>query len=342
MAPTEVKEDPQLSHEQLQDLTYPGFKFNKDPTLDENLLTDGLPTYSHARQPPKADLGVLDKLPLELLHEILAQLDIVTAVALRRANRRALELIESMPEHHAIAKSVPNLIRAFLSIGTGQQITYETLYKKLCMSPCEDCGDFGGYLYLVTCRRVCFLCFNGGKRYLPLRYSHAIRKFGLNRGIVNALPHMRSIPGKYTMSERRVRMRIPLVDFDRAFHAGVALHGSTDAMEKYVSDRAAQSLQIYNERSSQGATSISNRRFRRPPTKDPLDAMGGNTLRFMAIVRVPWLNRTSQELEWGFHCSGCRNYHDRPTHFRRKFTIASFNEHLRLSGNINDGKHHLI
>ncbi|KAI0288879.1 hypothetical protein BC826DRAFT_1035314, partial [Russula brevipes] len=31
---------------------------------------------------------------------------------------------------------------------------------------------------------------------------------------------------------------------------------------------------------------------------------------------------SSQELEWGFHCTGCRESHiSRPLHFRRKFTI---------------------
>jgi hypothetical protein len=224
-------------------------------------------------------------------------------------------LVESFPQYKAIRKHAYNALRGTMYIETGWWITCGMVYEKLCTAECEECGDFGGYLYILTCKRVCFLCLSVDKQYLPLRYSHAIRKFGLNRPILRTLPRMRSIPGTYSPNQKKVRTHLALVDSDCARRAGITLHGSVSAMEQYVSSMAAQ---------------------------DAFDGKSGNPLRFMAIVRIPWLNKSSQELEWGFHCTGCQKSHySRPLHFRRKFTAKSFKEHLKECGNIRHGKHHL-
>ena len=41
-------------------------------------------------------------------------------------------------------------------------ITCEMLYYKLCTAECEQCGDFGSYLYILTYERVCSLCLSVG------------------------------------------------------------------------------------------------------------------------------------------------------------------------------------
>ena len=224
-------------------------------------------------------------------------------------------LVESLPQNKAIRKHAYNALRGIIYIEASRWITCEMLYEKLCTAECEECGDFGGYLYILTCKRVCILCLSEDKQYLPLRYRHAIRKFGLNRPILGTLPSMKSIPGTYSPNQKKVRAHIALVDSDCARRAGIMLHGSVSAMEQYVSGMA----------------------FR-----DPFDGKSGNPLRFMAIVRTPWLNKSSQEPEWGFHCTGCQESHySCPLHFRRKFTVGSFKEHLRECGNIRHGKHFL-
>jgi hypothetical protein len=224
-------------------------------------------------------------------------------------------LVESLPQYKAIRKHAYNALRGIIYIEAGQWTTCEMLYEKLCTAECEECGDFGGYLYILTCKRVCFLCLSEDKQYLPLRYRHAIRKLGLKRPILRTLPNMKCIRGTYSPNEKKVRAHLKLVDSNCARSAGITLHGSISAMERYVSSMEVQ---------------------------DPFDGKSGNPLRFVAIVRTPWLNESSQELEWGFHCTGCQRSHiSRPLHFRRKFTIGSFKEHLRECGNIRHGKHHL-
>ncbi|KAF2260327.1 hypothetical protein CC78DRAFT_589991 [Lojkania enalia] len=33
------------------------------------------------------------------------------------------------------------------------------------MAECEQYSDFAGYLYILTCKRVCFLCFQRAKDF---------------------------------------------------------------------------------------------------------------------------------------------------------------------------------
>ena len=283
---------------------------NKDFTLDDNLPK--LQCNAHNPIPNAyrdSDLGTLNTLPLELLHEIIKKLDLRTLTDFRHVNRRAMWLVESDPQFKTIRKHVFNALRGILCIDAGRWITCEMLYYKLCTAECEECGDFGGYLYILTCKRVCYLCLSENKRYLPLRYLHAIRKFGLNRSILRTLPTMKAIPGTYSTCGKIFRGPLSLVDFDCARHAGIALHGSVSAMEQYVSNL---------------------------PAPNPTDWRQGNPLRFMAIVRTPWFNRSSQELEWGFHCKACleKSNHSPSMHFRRKFNVGSFKEHLRQCGGI--------
>ncbi|KAG6884914.1 hypothetical protein C0993_007281 [Termitomyces sp. T159_Od127] len=259
-----------------------------DFTLDDNLPDSQCqPDDDQLPHPPQASLGALQALPLELLGEILRKLDLQTLTYFRHVNRRAMRLVGSLPQYKAIRKHAYNALRGMMYIKTSQWITCETLYEKLYT------------------------------KHLPLRYLHAIRKFGLNRRILGTLPSMRSIPGTYSPIQRKVRAQITLVDSDCARRAGIALHGSVSAMEQYVSNISTAA-------------------------PDPFDGKSGNSFRLMAIVRTPWLDKSSQKLEWGFHCTGCQEcYYSRPLHFRRKFTVDSFKEHLRKCGNIRDGKHHL-
>src|SRR5690606_30564988 len=130
-----------------------------------------------------ANIGALSALPPELLEYILCQLDLCTLTDFRRVNRRATALVEFLPQYRAITHA-RNAPRGILSIKTGSWITCGALYDKLCTSGCERCGDFGGYLYLLTCKRVCFLCLSQDRLYLPLTPEHASRKFGLDHRVI--------------------------------------------------------------------------------------------------------------------------------------------------------------
>ncbi|KZF24243.1 hypothetical protein L228DRAFT_245147 [Xylona heveae TC161] len=291
-------------------------------------------------------LGTLDQLPLELLHMTLAQLEIQSLTDFRRVNRRAMLIVDSIPEYAQIIAHVPISIRAILSIGSGSWISCQDLYQKLCTAECDICGDFGGYLYLITCRRVCYLCFAWERDYLPLLRTDVLRKFGLRNEHLAGLPSMRSLPGVYSPREIKSRARITLIDHSTARQAGIALHGTESAMEQYASNMASKRLEKYQSRKSlhELAGRVAGPTPRRPRSEDAFDGVDSNPKRFMAIICAPFLDRRrhgpSTCIEWGFQCLACKPLHyHKPFHWRRKFTEESFQTHLRECGEIMDGKH---
>ncbi|KAF2459722.1 hypothetical protein BDY21DRAFT_176813 [Lineolata rhizophorae] len=201
-----------LNMDLFDKLTFPRLNL-KDNTLDDNDLARRCPLDNgHACNTPQQDLGALDALPLELLQVLLAQLDLRTLTDFRRVNKRALQVVDSIPGYKAITTHAPNALRGILSIGTGRWITCETLHDKLCTVECETCGDFGGYIYALTCKRVCFLCLSEHEAYLPVPFSLARRKFGINRQVLDTLPHFRSLPAQARASGRRNTIRRPRND----------------------------------------------------------------------------------------------------------------------------------
>ena len=317
-------EENQLDASQLKDYTYSSPNI-KDFTLDDNLPELKVPANGHIFKSPKTRLGALDALPLEILHMVLASLDLSALVRFRRVNQRAMEVVESIPQYKAITTHARSALRGILIVGRGSFISCDTLYEALCTAECEECGDFGGYLYILTCKRICFLCFTEDTQYLPLAFSQAVRNFGINRRIFDSLPSIKSIPGTYSPNKRKYKKQSILVDFESAYLAGVAHHGSVSAMEEYVFEVASKKGGNYNDRLSTA------------------EGQSVNPTRFMAVVRAPWLSRTSRNPEWGLHCIGCeKRKRCRPLYWRIKYSVASFSEHLRDYGTILQRQHYQV
>ena len=68
----------------------------------------------------------------------------------------------------------------------------------MCTAKCDTCGNMGQYLYLITCRRVCYFCFIQKEDYNVLLLTETMRKFGLKRQQVAELPALKCVPGYYS------------------------------------------------------------------------------------------------------------------------------------------------
>jgi hypothetical protein len=121
----------------------------------------------------------LNRLPLELLIQVLLQLDIPSLTRFRGVNRRAMELVNSVHEYTAIIEHCPKIIRAIVSI-QADAFDCGTLYRTLCTSRCSTCNLFGDHLYLIDCRRVCYFCFTRRAEYFPLTSREASKFFTPN------------------------------------------------------------------------------------------------------------------------------------------------------------------
>ncbi|CAI6340509.1 unnamed protein product [Periconia digitata] len=364
MAPTE---QPPLLGFQREDFAYIpwGGILGEPYTLDSNLPALRTPREkADIHQPPKYGLGNLDAMPLELLHSILPQLDILSITRFRRLNRQAREIVDSVPQYKALRTHTLHVLRSILLLGAGQWHTCDTLYKTLCTPWCTDCGDFGDYLYIPSNSRVCLSCFTKAKKYLPLRHTDALRVFGLtHEALRSSARMMRSVAGTYTTNRYKRNERFLLVDAESGRAAGIQLHGSAEAMEQHVADVQARKQQAYEERlaAAKKAASVPvTRRLRRPRAEEDVEAPEEyaesrvrapraeerydheetEPLRYMAVVRMPWLDRRSERVEKGFYCAACRNGYNGTKNWWRKFSVASFDEHLKVLGGIRDRVHH--
>ncbi|KAL3449549.1 hypothetical protein BJX65DRAFT_40201 [Aspergillus insuetus] len=165
-----------------------------DLTLDSNSRLCPLDNGRHT-SPPEVDLGALDKHPQEILEMVLGQLDIQSLTKFRRVNRRAMQAVDWIHAYKQIVTRFPTALRAILSISTSATYSCQDLYHELQKPECRDCGCFGGLLYLLTCRRLCALCFAGISLYLPFQASNL--PFEPCAHDLAALPSMRTIPGHY-------------------------------------------------------------------------------------------------------------------------------------------------
>ncbi|CAG9987352.1 unnamed protein product [Clonostachys byssicola] len=303
--------DGHLSDAQLREFTYEG-QFD-DHTLDGNLP----PVEALLPREGTATIGTLSRLTRECLHIIFNQLDIDAIINFQSTSHGSLAFISSLPTYAAISKHARNAIRGARIIGTSHRTTCPELYRKLRQSTCDNCGEFGGYIYLVTFKRLCLLCLSTHLSFLPVGRQWACRYFGLDSSTVNSLPRLLTLGGRYSPEGVRLQNKQILVDYDAAREAGIARHGSLEEMEAYVA----------------AARGRAGRR------RGPPDGKAGNPLRFAAVVRFPWYDEASGELEWGFHCRGCEKSEQRSALCRKKYNVTSFRRHIQTYGPVQDGEH---
>ena len=339
-----------LTMRQLRRFRFPALKL-RELTLDDVLLQKARSLESERQGPttPTCSLGDLDRLPLEILREILIDVDLLSLYTVRRVNRRAMHVVDHLPQRRSIITHCAVALRGIFAIGISSLITCRDLYRALRTPNCRDCNDFGGYIYLFTCRRVCFVCFTNNIQYLPLNEREAQQVFGLPRGTVRSLPfRMKSMPGQYANTHSSFSKPLTLFDYEMALGAGIAFHGSDVNMRRRnleiaraeAASRRKRTAESESESASESASASTPGRGPAMPPPPPLllvgdaDSKASNPRRFMAIVRAPWINPFNQA-EHGFYCDGCAGEHNqRPFCHRRMYLADSYDDHIRQCGQI--------
>ncbi|EFY95163.1 hypothetical protein X797_010146 [Metarhizium robertsii] len=274
-----------------------------DHTLDDARLETRCPLDNgrHHGQ-PKYPAGRLDLLPTELITYVLLALDLPSLTAFRRVNRRAMSLVDSLHQYRMIFEHCPDILRAIVSIDA-KYFDCASLFNTLSTTKCATCDRFGGYLYLITCKRVCYLCFILDPLYFPVSATLATKRTGLSRKELKCLPHILGLPGRFTERNKLVRGRIMLLD--------------------------RQSLR---NRISRGSSQAFDDGFRQ------VDLTTREPRRFMSIISAPFFTSSGRSADWGFHCTKCIDYTEPATHFRNKYTESAFMDHMALFGINHSGK----
>lgn len=196
----------------------------------------GLVRVSYASQVPASHpqrewqstngLGCLNKLPVEVLDMIIDQLDIFSLIQISYTCRQGQVLAASFPSYAKLVKHCPETLAVLSQMKLLGLYTCETLEKALHSEECFCCGNFGAFLFLLTCERCCFQCIRKKPASWVLPRAQAAKCFDLSTRQMKVLPTARSIPGKYYVAVDISRSRSqPLVSVRAAKLLAIGIHG---------------------------------------------------------------------------------------------------------------------
>ncbi|PNP49068.1 hypothetical protein THARTR1_10142 [Trichoderma harzianum] len=167
---------------------------------------------------PRAGLGALDRLPVELLLQTLRQMDMQALFDLRRVNLRARQVVDSLKEYKAAVSFGLTAYCALLRMKLAAHVTLLDFYRVLCSQDCTFCGKFGGFVFLPTWIRCCFECIEEDPETRMVTVAEVRRLFRLTRAEVGRQRSFQTLPGIYTtglysMDKSYQRGRVKLVPY---------------------------------------------------------------------------------------------------------------------------------
>ncbi len=160
-----------------------------------------------------AGLGPLGRLPLELLHDVLLRLDIFSLSRFRQANLSARRAVHSLNQYHLVVAHGLNLLRALLRTRLTTGISLHDVFRALCTKACTLCGEFGGFISLLTWIRCCFVCLRRAPETQVQTLAGAVSRSRLTeaeRGLLKS-KSFKTLPGIYTLRQSPSGYRVTVV-----------------------------------------------------------------------------------------------------------------------------------
>lgn len=253
----------------------------------------------------------LDRLPLELLHMICASLDFRSLSRLSRTSLRNKAIVESHPPYHNLMKYAPRTLNALGKTRLISAHSSALLHAALRSAQCLSCGQYGAFLFLPTCERICRLCLIRNHSFWMIPETKAKKCFDLAQRHLNKIPVMYSIPdmynvGHYSSCGRRRR----LYDVKSVKKLAIKTHGSETKLKELVP--ALPSLSFGDEVDEYHLFNAILNAPLEPYQSDPLTILkekgAWDDWCGMASIHFPSLP-SQDSLESGLWCVGCEHLH---------------------------------
>ncbi|KAK2616686.1 hypothetical protein QQS21_000298 [Conoideocrella luteorostrata] len=267
------------------------------------------PSTVHRESP--SSLGQLDKLPTEILFLTFNLLDFRSLSRVLRLSLRGKSIIETLPVYQLIMRHAPALLSALGQtrlIGLhSSQLILHTLRSDQCVS----CFEFGGFIFLPTCERICFTCLHENIAFWMISRPVAKKCFCLTEKQLKAVPIMHSIPGSYSVGTPPAsRSRVyRLVSVKQAKQMAIELHGSPEQVASLSLIGASNGKDLSERLKFQRFREISleppGLDLSRLPSKENF---GSDGFAGVASMRLPHLSDSG--LDAGRLCYGCRVVYD--------------------------------
>lgn len=218
------------------------------------------------RRTSNVGLGALDRLPLDVWQAIIANLDIDSVFKFRRINLRSRQMMDSLHQYRMIVLHGMNLLYALFRTELALIISLSEIYTALCTKACAVCGQFAGFISLLTWERCCFKCLQEAPECQVMTQHAVQKKLNMAKGEVKCFRSFRTLPGKYMLEGFLYAGRCAIVS---QHQAGI------------FTDRFALLWR-------QGYRSTRLRAFK-----------------FMATCALPYWDRQTGQIDPGLSCTGC-------------------------------------
>ena len=177
-------------------------------------------------------LGELEVMPDEIILKIIGHLDFQSLSRFSRVSLRAKEMVEDdCPAYYDMMEYAPEALTALGRTGLLKYHPAPLLRQTLYSSECAYCFEFGGYLLLLTCERVCMYCLWTKPSLWATTADLAQECFNLTEDQLQRIPSLYSIPGEYIWGSREVYR---LVNVGDAKRLALEVHGSDEAIAELV------------------------------------------------------------------------------------------------------------
>ncbi|KAK3311543.1 uncharacterized protein B0T15DRAFT_427861 [Chaetomium strumarium] len=178
------------------------------PPVDDQLR---LLISTSFRRPSAHGLGILDRLPTELLWAVIFRLDMRSVFRLRQVNTRARQTLEALIEYRAVAFWGLDAFCALLRTGLAERVSLTQFWDALCTKNCTLCGEFGGFISLPTWTRCCIWCVHWAPETQLRSLASIRRQLRLPGRLLNSLPQIKTLPGLYCVSQNKYVAQVRIV-----------------------------------------------------------------------------------------------------------------------------------
>lgn len=295
---------PNISRKRLRRLTNYKQTVLRD-MIQPNLVDRPMPS-AISRDSSSSSIGRLDILPQELLLDVLDLLDFQSLSRLSRVSLEGKRAVEALRSYRDVMKYAPSILGALGATRLLQTHSSALLRQTLRSEKCVSCFEFGPFLFLPTCERVCFDCLHDNIALHLTTVTFAKRCFALTDDQIGRIPILHSIPGSYcVMWKVTHRESHRLVSIKQVKQLAIEVHGSPENVAELMpTDSSGMDYNEFHAR----------RRFHEAPLEPP----GCDTSLLppdesyvrdkycgMAAIRIPVL--TSSGPDYGRLCRGCKH-----------------------------------
>ncbi|PNP78924.1 hypothetical protein FNYG_07789 [Fusarium nygamai] len=113
---------------------------------------------------PTTDLGIFEKLPGDIMNNILVRLDVKSFLNFRNANAKAHHITETILDCKDVMLHGRAAIINIARTGLSGHVTIGEIHLALTSPKCGFCDEYGSMLFLPTCARTCHECLRTSPR----------------------------------------------------------------------------------------------------------------------------------------------------------------------------------